>query len=28
VQDDAYFKRWLKQQHKLAQEDFDLPDFF
>ena len=28
VQDDAYLKRWLKQQHKLAQEDFDPMGFF
>ncbi len=28
VQDDAYLKRWLKQQHELAQQDFDPLDFF
>ncbi len=28
VQDDAYLKRWLKQQHALAQEDFDSLGFF
>lgn len=28
VQDDAYLKRWLKEQHKLAQEDFDPMGFF
>ncbi len=28
VQDDAYFKRWLKEQQELAQEDFDPMDFF
>lgn len=28
VQDDAYFKRWLKEQHQLAQEDFDPRSFF
>lgn len=28
VQDDAYFKRWLKEQYQLAQEDFDPLDFF
>jgi len=28
VQDDAYLKRWLKQQHQLAQEDIDPADFF
>ena len=28
VQDDAYLKRWLKEQHQLAQEDFDPIDFF
>lgn len=28
VQDDARFKRWLKQQHETAQEDFDPLDFF
>ncbi|PKO62064.1 MAG: hypothetical protein CVU24_05725 [Betaproteobacteria bacterium HGW-Betaproteobacteria-18] len=28
VQDDARFKRWLKQQHQAAQDDFDPLDFF
>jgi hypothetical protein len=28
VQDDARFKRWLKQQHQAAQDDFDPVDFF
>lgn len=28
VQDDADLKRWLKQQHKHEQEDFDPLDFF
>lgn len=28
VQDDAYLKRWLKEQHTLAQEDFGPLDFF
>lgn len=28
VQDDAYFKRWLKEQQELMQEDFDPMDFF
>lgn len=28
VQDDARFKRWLKQQHQAAQNDFDPLDFF
>ncbi len=26
--DDAYFKRWLKEPHPLAQEDYDPLDFF
>jgi hypothetical protein len=28
VQDDAYFKCWLKEQQQLAQEDFDPHDYF
>lgn len=28
VLDDARFKRWLKQQHQAAQNDFDPLDFF
>jgi hypothetical protein len=28
VQDDTHLKRWLKDQHELAHDDFDPPDFF
>ena len=28
VQDDTRFKRWLKQQHQVTQDDFDPLDFF
>ncbi|MBI2748204.1 MAG: hypothetical protein HYX43_02385 [Burkholderiales bacterium] len=28
VQDDAYFKRWLKEQHQLSQEDIGPLDYF
>lgn len=28
VQDDAYFKRWLKEQHQLSQQDFDPLAYF